>query len=137
VCVCESHNRCRLHKSCLANIFKSQQDAHGIFIRTIYYVVLILNPMGRIEDRQNLSELFIKSVLPMFSKVSSIVLILSSLTFSATPCNTLQHTATHCNTMRHTATHCNTMQHTATHCNTLKHTATHCTTFGWVAPLLL
>ena len=75
----------------------------------------------------------------------------SSVSHTATHCNTLQHTATHCNALQHTTTHCNTLQLTCNilpcmpnvlnaydedkevyegvlqlvHCNTLQHTATH------------
>ena len=46
----------------------------------------------------------------------------------------MSNTATHCNTLQHTAAHCNTLQHTATHCSTLQHTATHYNTFQLAAP---
>jgi len=100
-------------------------------ISTMFYQVLIVNPMGRILVAPAIFwEIISRSVPPYLHLVACEQVCCSVLLCGAqccsvrgTHCNTLKRLA-HCKTLQHTAAHCNTLQHTATHYNALQHSTT-------------
>ena len=98
---------------------------------TIYFFVLIVNPMGRILLRWN----FLRNNLEMLCHPICNWLHLQTYWYvtrrmhmqqdyrDSCMCNMTRESAdqcAHCNTLQHTTSHHSTLQHIATHCNTLQ-----------------